>query len=290
MPAHAQRMSSLLASDKEFADCRVERRACDAGRGAGQETGGHWSGDGARSVQGWARLQIGSRARRGAHREHFAHVCDAGRVEAQRLVERPRALPRVERKACGAGRGMGVGGQQAVDDRGARSVQGRARLQIGGRARGGAHLEHQVHVCDAGGIEAQRLVERKRALPSRKKGIRCGERCGAGRGAGGRKGGGCRRCKQRVQGRNRLQIGRANPEHLAHGCDLGRVEAQRLVDHPRALPRVKRRACGAGRGIRVGVQQAVDDRGGKQRAREGAAADWGQSTGRSARGTCRACL
>eukprot|EP00964_Phaeocystis_antarctica_P098033 scaffold64103_cov59-Phaeocystis_antarctica.AAC.1 len=38
-------MTSLLASDKEFADCRVERRACDAVRGAGQETGGHWSGD-----------------------------------------------------------------------------------------------------------------------------------------------------------------------------------------------------------------------------------------------------
>ena len=33
MPAHAQRMSSLLALDKEFADCRVEGRACDEGGG-----------------------------------------------------------------------------------------------------------------------------------------------------------------------------------------------------------------------------------------------------------------
>ena len=31
-----------------------------------------------------------------------------------------------------------------------------------------------------------------------------------------------------------------------------------------------------------GGQQAVDDRGGKQRAGEGATADWGQGTGRSA--------
>eukprot|EP00964_Phaeocystis_antarctica_P027055 scaffold15231_cov60-Phaeocystis_antarctica.AAC.3 len=64
---------------------------------------------------------------------------------------------------CGA-RYILVGGQQAVDDRGARSVQERARLQIGGRARGGAHGEHVAHVRDAGGVEAQRLVER-RALP-----------------------------------------------------------------------------------------------------------------------------
>eukprot|EP00964_Phaeocystis_antarctica_P081070 scaffold50683_cov52-Phaeocystis_antarctica.AAC.2 len=33
-------MSSLLASDKELAGCRVRRRAYDAGRGVGQETGG----------------------------------------------------------------------------------------------------------------------------------------------------------------------------------------------------------------------------------------------------------
>eukprot|EP00964_Phaeocystis_antarctica_P096142 scaffold62501_cov69-Phaeocystis_antarctica.AAC.3 len=38
-----------------------------------------------------------------AHPEHVAHVCDAGGVEAQRLVERqgliPRALPRVAMRA-----------------------------------------------------------------------------------------------------------------------------------------------------------------------------------------------
>ena len=30
--------------------------------------------------------------------------------------------------------------------------------------RGGAHVEHVAHVCDAGGFEAQWLVERRRAL------------------------------------------------------------------------------------------------------------------------------
>ena len=54
---------------------------------------------GASSVQGRARLQIKSKARRGAHVEHIIHVCDAGRVEAQRLVEHRRGLPRVARKS-----------------------------------------------------------------------------------------------------------------------------------------------------------------------------------------------
>ena len=58
----------------------------------------------------------------------MAHGCDAGGVEAQRLVQRRRALPRAERRACGAGRGCGIadggdGVQRAVE----------ARLQIGDR-------------------------------------------------------------------------------------------------------------------------------------------------------------
>eukprot|EP00964_Phaeocystis_antarctica_P046908 scaffold27115_cov70-Phaeocystis_antarctica.AAC.1 len=49
----------------------------------------------------------GSRARGGAHVEHVAHVCDAGGVEAQRLVERRRVLSSVKRRAYDAGRGAG---------------------------------------------------------------------------------------------------------------------------------------------------------------------------------------
>ena len=65
---------------------------------------------------------------------------------------------------------------EVAGDRGARSVQERARLQIGSRARGGAHVEHAVHVYDAGGVETQRLVKRRRRLPGRKKcAMRMGE-------------------------------------------------------------------------------------------------------------------
>eukprot|EP00964_Phaeocystis_antarctica_P025646 scaffold14435_cov55-Phaeocystis_antarctica.AAC.2 len=42
----------------------------------------------------------------------------------------------------------------------------------------GAHLEHVAHGRDAGRVEAERLVERRRGLPSRKEGVRCGVRCG----------------------------------------------------------------------------------------------------------------
>eukprot|EP00964_Phaeocystis_antarctica_P115594 scaffold79541_cov42-Phaeocystis_antarctica.AAC.1 len=56
-------------------------------------------------------------------------------------------------------------GRRRAQQQGTR-VQGRARLQIGGRARGGAHVEDLVHVRDAGGVEAQRLVESSRTLPS----------------------------------------------------------------------------------------------------------------------------
>ena len=63
-----------------------------------------------------------------------------------------------------------AGRREAAGDRGARSVQERARLQIRGRARGGAHREHEAHVRDAGGVEAQRLVERPCILPRVEKG------------------------------------------------------------------------------------------------------------------------
>eukprot|EP00964_Phaeocystis_antarctica_P039604 scaffold22650_cov55-Phaeocystis_antarctica.AAC.5 len=42
----------------------------------------------------------------------------------------------------------------------------------------GAHDEHGVHIHDAGRVEAQRLVERRRGLPSGKEGVRCEARCG----------------------------------------------------------------------------------------------------------------
>ena len=93
--------------------CRVEREACEAGRGVGRERAGQWSGGGARCMPGSARLEIGHRAGGRAHPKHGVHGCDVGRVEIERLVER-RVLPsrrwgiRSEAR-CEAERQMGSG-------------------------------------------------------------------------------------------------------------------------------------------------------------------------------------
>ena len=59
---------------------------------------------------------------------------------------------------------------------------GRARSKAGGQVTRGAHVEHVAHGRDLGRVEAQRLVERCRVLPSRKEGMRCGARDAARRG------------------------------------------------------------------------------------------------------------
>eukprot|EP00964_Phaeocystis_antarctica_P015502 scaffold8583_cov62-Phaeocystis_antarctica.AAC.1 len=113
---HAQRMSSLLAADKELAFCRVERGACDAGRGArARRREGHGVEAASGLHGGRARLKAGGpKGTRGAHVEHLLHGCDLGRVEGQRLVERRRLLPESKgghamRGEVRAGRRQGVG-------------------------------------------------------------------------------------------------------------------------------------------------------------------------------------
>ena len=64
---------------------------------------------------------LGQSTRGGAHPEHVGHDRDAGGVEAQRLVEHRRGLPRVERGACGTGRSSG---QEAGGGGGPRRTQG----------------------------------------------------------------------------------------------------------------------------------------------------------------------
>ena len=133
------KLSGWLNAD---AYCRAERRACDVNAMRGEERAGRLevAGDGGTSsVQGWARLQVAGRARGGAHAEHIAHVGDAGGVEAQRLVELPRILPRAGRRRTMRGEvraevragGAGGGGRPR-----ARSVQGRSLLQFGGKTSG----------------------------------------------------------------------------------------------------------------------------------------------------------
>ena len=62
--------------------------------GDGDASGVHGEGP----TQGW-----GGQGTRGAHVEHDFHIRDLGRVEAERLVERRRVLPRPkEGTRCGA--------------------------------------------------------------------------------------------------------------------------------------------------------------------------------------------
>ena len=160
------------------------------GARCGPGGGRAWGGAGGSGMhRGKARLKaFGCQGTRGAHVEHVGHVRDLGGVEAQRLVERVRALPsRKEGMRCGArcgpgGRREGVGREVAQA-----ACTGKARLKaVGGQGTRGAHPEHGVHVSDLGRVEAQRLVE-PRLLPSRWEGMRCGARCrpGGGRAWGG---------------------------------------------------------------------------------------------------------
>ena len=161
-PAHAQRIDSLLSADKARARCRKESRKesircgarCGAGGGRRQVTAAHAM---------CLTLQIGSGQRGAAHPEHVAKVCDAGDIEAERLIERIRVLPRVERGAYGA-RGRSRR-RQAAGDRDARACRAQPDCKYGSGQRGGAHTEHVPHVCDAGGVPAERLIERPRPLP-----------------------------------------------------------------------------------------------------------------------------
>jgi hypothetical protein len=84
------------------------------------------------------------------------------------------------RGACREAGERVLGGSDGMHARG--PTQG-----LGAKGTRRAHVEHVAHVCDAGGVEAQRLVEGRRVLPSRREGMRCGgERCepGGGRACG----------------------------------------------------------------------------------------------------------
>ena len=114
-------VSKLSAWLNAVAVCRVERRACDAGRGirpgralgGGDESGMHEVGP----TQG-----CGARGTRGAHVEHGAHVRDLGRVEPERLVELRRALPRVERRGYDAKRHARGWPESRLGDQGTRNI------------------------------------------------------------------------------------------------------------------------------------------------------------------------
>ena len=161
-------MSSLLASDKAFVPCRVESRAHDAERGVGPGAGGNWPA--AAHHEQHARRE-GPAVKAGGARACAERTWNMLRMFVTLDVSKLSGWLNADACCRESNGGHSVWGEvcpgrrEAAGDRGARSVQGRARLQIGSRARGGAHGEHLLHGCDVGGVEAQRLVERRRGLP-----------------------------------------------------------------------------------------------------------------------------
>eukprot|EP00964_Phaeocystis_antarctica_P038777 scaffold22176_cov50-Phaeocystis_antarctica.AAC.2 len=183
-------VSKLSGWSNTDAYCRVERRAYDAGRGLGREVGKCWPA----AVH-----------ERHARREGPAVKAGGARACAERTVNMPYMVVtldvsklsgwlnaavfcRVERRVYYAERGVGreVGGHgpAVAHEQHAAREEGPA-VRAGGAIEGmrGAHPEHQAHGCEIGRVEAERLVERRRALPSRKEGRTMrSEVCGPGDG------------------------------------------------------------------------------------------------------------
>ena len=142
--------------------------------------------------------------------------------------------------------GREAGGCGAAAAQAARSRKARLK-PIGGQGTRGALLEHVGHVRNLGGVEAHRLVEQVRGLPSRREGhamrgeVRAGRREGVGR----------RRRKRHAQGRpdSRREGQGTRGAHVEHGLhvrDLGGVKAQRLIEGVRVLCRVEGRSMRCG--------------------------------------------
>jgi len=191
-------VSKLSGWLKADAACRVEGRACE-GRACRVEGGGRckpggrraWGGGGTQEActGKMARLKAwGPRARaeRTLNMEYMVVTLEASKLSGWLKAD---AACRVEGRACdaggkrcepGGGRACGVVAARQEACTGKRPD---SRL-VGVKGTRGAHAEHVAHVLDAGGVEAQRLVE-GRLLPSRREGTCDAGGRGASREAGG---------------------------------------------------------------------------------------------------------
>ena len=102
MLAHAQRMISLFAPDKEFAFCRVGRRAYGAGRARRREAAG--DGDASGGVHGVADCTGMARAERTKNMWGMDVTLDVSKVSGWLNAL---ASCRVEKRACDAEQGAG---------------------------------------------------------------------------------------------------------------------------------------------------------------------------------------
>ena len=171
-------MSSLLGVDRDFAYCRSRKGGVNVGarcmpgrRERGYEaaatacTGGPTQGLGA----------YRARAKRTENMRLMSVTLEVSKLSGWlnadaycRVKGRGRAMQGGERCEPGGGRAWGVVAAHK------RHACGWPDSMPGGQGTRGAHVEHDAHVRDAGGVEAQRLVEHRRVLPSRREGMRCG--------------------------------------------------------------------------------------------------------------------
>ena len=130
-----------------------------------------WAGGGAKSREAKRpKKHQGVRGTGGAHSKHVRHGGDAGRVEAQRLVERARVLPSQKEGILGRRHVGRLKGASVWAGCNARREAGEGRAsegEQGVQGSGGTHIKHVLHGGDAGCVEAQRLVERRRTLSSK---------------------------------------------------------------------------------------------------------------------------
>jgi len=168
---------------------------------------------------------------------------------------------------------------------------------LGAKGTRGAHLEHAVHARDAGGIKAQRLVEGRRGLPTRREGMRCGGgEVRAGRREGLWCGGGTTRGMHVDVARLKAWGPRVRAERTENmPCMFVTLEVSKLSGWLKAGARcrVEGRACDAGgRGASRKAGGPVVCGGGTQEACTGKRPDsrlGGQGHARSAPRTCSSC-
>ena len=112
------KLSGWLNAD---AYCRVERRTCDAGRGAAREAGGRWVGGDASGTHGEGPTQgLGARARaeRTWNIYRMSVMLDVSKLSGWLNA----AYCRVEERACDAERGLGPEGGRAYAGGSARAA------------------------------------------------------------------------------------------------------------------------------------------------------------------------
>ena len=102
-------------------------------------------------------IGVRARAERTANMDRMSVTLDVSKLSGWLNAD---AVCRVERRACGAGRGIRPGRREGVGCR--RRKRHAWGLKAGAQGTRGAHVEHVLHGRDLGRVEAERLVERVR--------------------------------------------------------------------------------------------------------------------------------